>query len=60
MRGAGVADGGFSATVRHGREGKGGNGFGQHDGLVAAIRLGGAAWGEDWTESDAVTFSART
>ena len=34
-RGAGVADGGFSATVRHDREGKRGNGFGQHDGLVA-------------------------
>jgi hypothetical protein len=31
----GVADGGFSATVRHDREGKRGNGFGQHDGLVA-------------------------
>jgi hypothetical protein len=30
-----VADGGFSATVRHDREGKRGNGFGQHDGLVA-------------------------
>ena len=34
-RGTGVADGGFSATVRHDREGKRGNGFGQHDGLVA-------------------------
>src|SRR6478672_652471 len=34
-RGTGVADGGFSATVRYDREGKCGNGFGQHDGLVA-------------------------
>jgi hypothetical protein len=34
-RGAGVADGGFSATVRHDREGKRGDGFGQHDGLGA-------------------------
>ena len=34
-RGTEVADGGFSATVRRDREGKRGNGFGQHDGLVA-------------------------
>ncbi len=34
-RATGVADGGFSVTVRHDREGKRGNGFGQHDGLVA-------------------------
>ena len=34
-RGAGVADGGVSATGRDDREDKRGDGFGQHDGLVA-------------------------
>jgi hypothetical protein len=36
-RGTGVAHSGFSATVRHDREGKRGNGFGQHDGLIAEM-----------------------
>jgi hypothetical protein len=35
--GTGVTDGGFSVTVRDDREGKRGNGFGQHDGLVAEM-----------------------
>jgi hypothetical protein len=43
-----VADGGFSVTVRHDREGKRGNGFGQHDGLAAdTVSYPGLSFAED-------------